>query len=339
MYQRGNSKNKNDLSRKVTVERAAENDTGSSGHFKDNRIAAGLIGKLQDKANQFTNTYPNPIQKKDNSEASNMVIQTKLVRDKLNVAGEDHTESNARRKQEKLISSMNAGGGYWTEEKFTIDVHGVQKAADPNSLVFLRTLNIIAKQTEGLSKSKVQISPSSTINLSHLVLGAILPMIELAEAQWAKTEGVAYPGPLSQDQLATRDNLLRERFTNLQRLKTATQQLNELYGKKLDLANRKLARQYHADLVTARIEMVKKLMLNPDLDLLRSAAMHKAGQQKANVAGVWKIGDFHVQDILHKLPKEAPPKYNLLTQKQFNYIMENPTPSEAKALGLYDKKK
>ena len=38
-----------------------------------------------------------------------------LVRGKLNVVGETHTESDPRRKDEKRFALAMTGGGYWTE--------------------------------------------------------------------------------------------------------------------------------------------------------------------------------------------------------------------------------
>ena len=65
------------------------------------------------------------------------VIQPKLKRDKLNVIGESHTESDLRRDQEKTFLSDNYGfavNQYWKESEFKgaeVTAENIPKRADP----------------------------------------------------------------------------------------------------------------------------------------------------------------------------------------------------------------
>ena len=73
-----------------------------------------------------------------------------------------------------------------------------------------------------------------------------------------------------------------------------------------------------------------KLVSNPELDKeqvskLRSEHMHQAANNSYKTKGVWKIGDYHVEDIKssHGTSKVFKIKYNLVTASEFYDALEN----------------
>lgn len=64
-----------------------------------------------------------------------LVIQRKeLSTTKLNLAGELHNISGARRDEEETYTKKKTGGKYWTEKEFKVGIMGTQTYGDPKLL-------------------------------------------------------------------------------------------------------------------------------------------------------------------------------------------------------------
>ena len=123
--------------------------------------------------------------------------------------------------------------------------------------------------------------------------------------------------------MATSDAMLNDRFGALQRLKATLAQLASVKTGYLSPALKQQVARDKAAMDAALRDMTGTLMQKPRLTYLRSLAMHRAAYKMVATKGLWKIGESHVDDIRHRLPEdEAPPNYNLLTQEQFNRLLE-----------------
>jgi hypothetical protein len=253
-----------------------------------------------------------------------------LETDRLNVVGEDHTESKARRRAERVVTGQVTGGGYWTEDEFTVGVGVRSVRADPHTYRFLSSLQHIAARCQILAEARNPLGDvGNNVTLARLTFVGVSPLIALAEGFWASARGVPYPSfdsnqfgfnPLPIGKVRTRDALMAGRYEELRRLKSALTLLSSFPVTPLPVSGFNMTGTAGIALQTlrdAREAMVENLMSIADFDRLRSGAMHEAAQLRSRTRGVWKIGEVHVQHILRD-PGFAQRDYNLVTQVDFN---------------------
>lgn len=337
LYTSHHKSNRQHLKSKVSPN--VEKDTKP---FLDNRRAPAQRVKLQ----------PSSAIQRHQQNISHAVIQrVDLSKDKLNIVGEDHNESGGERRGiEKGFCTEFTAGPYWMENEFNVDVDDRNVSADPTVYRLLTTLHSIHRLSSRFDSNYDKFSYATFLPLVVRYCLLLNPLIGLAEQYWQQSEGVAYPGPLTPEQLETRDARLNIRFAALQRFKHSLNLLKRMANKKLTEKERNVVAEHFVIAAHARQQMTQNLMASNPLDKLRSKSMHEAGQQQAGTKGVWKIGESHVDDIKHNLPDIAAPQYHLMTQQQFNAFLiknktrvieieENPTPAEAQERGLYGKRR
>lgn len=253
-------------------------------------------------------------------------IQRKaLVSNKLNVAGENHLDSDERRDDERSLATEYAEGLYWEENEFIVDVSpNVTAEADPNILKFLTVLHDVQRWSKSIYDANSETSCVSAAKLRDPTLTAL---INLARQQYNRGVGVAYPStsqdPLQAHEVTTRDQLMAQRLGYLQTIANAQQALVAMPDGSLDGQQRATVTQHRTAMKTAVEAVVGMTMAKPDLDFLRSMAMNRAAVKMVATKGLWKIGNDHVTDILTKLPEDQPqPNYNLLTMAEFDEFVE-----------------
>lgn len=232
------------------------------------------------------------------------VIQ-KLETEKLNVVGEDHDESNARRDRERAYCMSVAPDGYWLEHEFQ---HEGQWGDD----VLLRAISLLRKAAQAwqdivsllmtpmednLEKKRVvgnrfrehigYIHPSTIQNAFAKQNGTWERMVE----NYAKNYGGAY---------ASLKKYMNDETTD-------DDVTNNMLGIVLDV--NKLTARFSED---------------EDLDRERSEHMHRVANraQEAGKRGVWKVGDSHIFDMLIISSFRAN-KYHLESQAEFNAGLQN----------------
>lgn len=264
-------------------------------------------------------------------------------KNKLNVVGEQHLESGEQRAEERKYFHALVGGVYLEENELMVQSknaqgNATQTPADPTVLRALTGLHDIVQRLHDLNRDDPP-SAESILNYGFRLHISVTPLIDLVLGHWQDSQGVRYPGNLSQQETATRDNHHAGRFAALQTIKTDLNTLAALKNQKISAEVRARAIELYNQ-IRAQIRLLTpNLMEKANLDKLRSKRMHEAANTHANLVGVWKIGNDHVDDILQHGDKWGPRKYNLVTKAQFEHMAQNPTPAEAKALGAFDKKK
>jgi hypothetical protein len=233
----------------------------------------------------------------------------------LNVAGEDHNESNARRAREEYVTHWVTDGGYWTEPDFQVTVNGAQVDADPKLLRFLRNLHVLSRLWNTLATTRL--SPEFIPGRARDLWALTSPVIDLIANEYAGSVGDRYSGgaALSVEQGQTRDRINLDRYNQFNLARQALRGLKDLHPYAAE--QRANVRQLLEQFQTSALAMVQNVMGRENLDVLRSNAMHQAAEAKSNSVGVWKIGESHVDDIRRNL-QGTPPTYNLMTQQEFN---------------------
>jgi len=233
----------------------------------------------------------------------------------LNVAGEDHDESNPRRDREDYVTKWVTHGGYWTEHDFQVTANGAQVGADPQILQFLRNLHVV----RGLWNTLVTTTlPASYIPAHAMRLWVLTsPVADVVANNYAASTGDRYSGgaELTQQEGQKRDQINQVRFNHFHTARQALQQLNNLHP--YQAAQKGTVEQLLKQFKESAQAMVANVMERENLDVLRSKAMHEAAEARSHVTGVWKIGQSHVNDIQRGMLQQAP-TYNLMTQEEFN---------------------
>jgi hypothetical protein len=232
----------------------------------------------------------------------------------LNVAGEDHTVRNPRRAREEYVTHWVTNGPYWTEHDFQVTAAGAQVGADPQILLFLRNMHELSNLWRTLVTSTLPASYAPARAQQLWILTS--PLINLVANNYASSVGDRYSGgaALTQGQGQTRDSINLVRFNHFQSAAQALQQLHNLHP--YQRAQKAVVENWLVQFQTSAVAMVQNLMEKPDLDVLRSKAMHDAAETRSNTVGVWKIGQSHVNDIKRTMPGQ--PTYNLMTEDEFN---------------------
>lgn len=272
-------------------------------------------------SNSNQNTFYLPAQ----SVIQNKVFQLKspLVSTKLNVVGENHDESDARRSKERAHSLKFSGSAnYWTENQFKVRamafgdyINDTRPLADPFKDRFEHML--LKAESTNPWHYQAQVAPQNFRDYVQNQPGTLDSAITNGVYNYANNmrimignlEGGTDGHELSQQEKATHLGL-----------KAEVTALYQSGGVALNLLK---AQQIHVDNTVAALDNMwnnlKALKLkfgnvrtDAEVRISRSDAMHAAAEARNAEKGVWKIGEAHVTDI-----KDKGGSYNLVTRQQF----------------------
>ncbi len=297
------------------------------------------------KALQFTSKTGKAVQRKAGTLLTNPVTQRALAKDKLNVAGEDHDESGARRGAEARFTTEETGGKYWTESDFLVTIsipqEGIsgQVEADPLLLQWFNGLQFLSDFIEGfrqnilaLFTSSVEWSIEDFKDKVNLVSGTTRNMLDTFEK--LRSQDPTQRKLLNQqNNISTIEKILAQAEV-IQRIRVAEASFR---GKAAQLASllRQADPSTHRDLVKKNFNVTDELdVLIRGVEILKDAAdfklnrrqvsfvrslnMADAAQKNHTAIGVWKIGEQHAQDIKQGWQNAT---FNLLTQAEFNALL------------------
>ncbi|MFZ6654047.1 hypothetical protein [Undibacterium sp. TJN19] len=257
------------------------------------------------------------------------VMQLKLDAEKLNIAGEDHSESDkaGERGKEKAFTKAKTGvADYWTEYEFQVDTDAgagrtVKKPADPPLTVVLYLLSVTRKRLAELktyidtndasagyymgwrvwSKSLIQGIETLNSHIERCVDSEGLPNsdpVKVCVASTTQLLAAIKPAPTAAEMAPYA--VLAAKYETAAALLAPTLGGTGDYAEDEKSSNTK-----------------------------RNNAMHAAGNKMFTTKGVWKIGNAHVEEIEEaKMPEY---KYNLVSRTDFR--------SELKAYQDEEKKK
>ncbi len=280
-------------------------------------------------------------------------IQTPLKEDCLNVVGENHKESGARRVDEKNYTVSHIGlSNYWQEhefrerslteeekkEKMTKKSSYVdkRKMADPFKLRFLHWIKLI-------EENAAEIAKFSPLNWKIYFIKKLINQIDLIQTLWSHLQLLklnVFDAEFEKNE--------KEKFLDLEEyVKNIAVTWESLYKRNYNLAifygfNRSIKPEqlkfdwasggkvvtthnseesYKASINALLDALVKKGLINSrdstkteeEFNKERSYAMHYVANKRYLEKDVWKIGQDHVDDI-----KELPRTYNLVTRDEFN---------------------
>lgn len=238
-----------------------------------------------------------------------LAVQRKpLSPSKLNLAGEHHDISGARRDEEEQYARQKAGGNYWKEKEFRTGVVGARVYGDPKLLRAEQRMTVLNQWLSVLRDLRTK-EQSGSQAIRQGAQGAwALERPELADALLELSAAVV---EASSDPSAAAAGVLQDLLTVLTSVTT-------LYG---DVANQNLA-------MTATQARQGLLAISADYTLVthgkvrdftrvsakRGRAMHQAAQSSATVKGVWKVGNAHIGQIKTLGLANT---YELLSQDEF----------------------
>ncbi|HEX3528943.1 MAG TPA: hypothetical protein VH988_17935 [Thermoanaerobaculia bacterium] len=275
------------------------------------------------------------------------VVQREISKEELNVIGENHDESDARRDREinyaKVIVSADAG--YWRENEFALDDQ--TNFGDPKDLRIADILKRIERHFTPVEKLLEEYADGSKLlNGNQLALvkrslqvgiesyltrlvGEISATLKLSKAQ-------KYPlgAQMTKTQFAV---WAREGLAHKKKLTERLGEIDQFLESNDGLADFTFELWWDVSEVTrySGASLSEELKENSTITEERSMAMNDAAEAGAAQLGIWKIGQEHVGDI-KAITEPETRSYNLVEKGEFDYILDNPTPTEASKLGLYD---
>jgi hypothetical protein len=236
--------------------------------------------------------------------AARVLQRTHLSAANLNVVGEDHEESGARRKEEKKYSAAHAGSSdYWTEEEFKLGSFSLLKhfwtdtreRADPFELrwdqaqaFMYQNADIINNNPvdEGQVKRQVRWINDLDAHRSNLEAGLDGFGVAKGDVRRGKPMKAA-----------------------LKAVRVAHTALAKSWQ---DAA----LRQAYFDAVDA-VRQLNVVKAAPEVSKDRGQAMHGAAKASSARKGVWKVGDKHREQMAGHLVDD-PATYNLVSKGDFN---------------------
>lgn len=235
--------------------------------------------------------------------AGGRAVMQKLDAEKLNVVGEDHGESNARRGREMAYCMSVAPEGYWLE-------HGFQHEGEWGDDVRLRAISLLRKAAQAWEYivSVTMGLGDDTPNKKALVTEAVLENLDYIHPS---TIWNAFTWPEGQTVAKKYDQGYK-----------ATLALFENY--KSDKATSDALVDNMLGIVADVNKLTARFPEDEDLDRERSENMHRVANraQEAGRRGVWKVGDSHIFDMLIISSFRAN-KYHLESQAEFNAGLQN----------------
>ncbi len=326
----------------VMGERAAQMKRG-----KHDWIPDPDLRKHEPTAHGFHNSYlPETVMRPDPYPVKPVQLK-KLVRDKLNIVGEYHSESGKNRANEKSVANKFAGGGYWREPEFKfnplsifsdeIDVDST--AADPilyRIADFSERLEINRVNLNRLYERTIVLNGFTEIAMSKKYEECYMPLFSMVSQNVADV--IVQIDQLNQETSRLLKNknemgLLDENQKQIIWIIHAVSVKAEEQWQKLidaynaipaNIAAAKEDETFWTKAATesgALVKIIEKLEVfvdklgykNNSIEL-RDQAMNTAATVRFDVHGVWKIGNRHATAIVGKDRKRP---FNLLTRNEF----------------------
>lgn len=236
-------------------------------------------------------------------------VHSLLSAGKLNVIGEHHIESDARREAEETIAKTVAKGPYWYEYEFNlIDDLNNPWEGDP---LELRTKHLQTNARDMLQWINFQ--PDTFDPKRNKVLGMRedLDLLKVQLEALRAHRRAIYKNGLENiggiDSEAS-DKKQLELIKNTKKVLKLLKSRSKISLKSIRLFNENLewfSTAFFTDLKTT----------TEDISRQRSHAMHRAANTFHSTKGIWKIGQAHVDHIKDE-PKS--PRYNLISKTEFD---------------------
>ncbi len=267
---------------------------------------------------------------------SQQIVQRKaLSKDKLNVAGEIHPESDAQRELERAFSAEKTGSpNYWQEPEFkTLD--GAR--ADPTfhrlhqymDYLYSLNLNTLIQRHDELN-GDIPEAKQNYINNWVTVTPYITENLNAFFKELKKYEnGTLIVSDESEQKILNKIiKNYRQSLSGFWSNLTETFEIPELAvaepkpketTKGLEISDFLFVHELKLfwTYVTEVFKLFEEKSGNKnaeEISLARSMAMNHAAESKKDEKGVWKIGNDHVKDIIIKTDEQ---NYNLITRPDF----------------------
>ncbi|MFZ6654045.1 hypothetical protein [Undibacterium sp. TJN19] len=258
------------------------------------------------------------------SQHQGATAQRKLDAAKLNVAGEDHGQSDAegeRSEEKRFSAAVTKSAGYWTEGQFTISEAGeggamLERPADPPMVAIRYLLSVIRPKVMLLEQYAKAYEATPKFYASWLKWRTSLRnnvdllsthILRATEEKELKISGLKNPGDL-----ASCANLLLVFFAGVAAEPKPDDMARYVaFSLSYDAHAKKFVTSVGGD-VDAKAE-------EKDTHNTRNIAMDAAANSKHAVKGVWKVGEDHVTGIAALVGEK---QYNLVTRAEFRTEME-----------------
>ncbi|OJJ16775.1 hypothetical protein BKI52_33255 [marine bacterium AO1-C] len=260
------------------------------------------------------------------SSSTQLVAQCNgLVKDRLNVVGETHDESNARRVEEKAFCKEQTGSSnYWGENQFRAK-HSYTNSkvpfADPFVLRIDQFISFAIQYCEEMKESAKEWKSNLAMGKLSSVYMALKGLKDTLKLMDDKQDGFE----LSTTQKSEYAPLKQEIDDNMHLIASVNASVKEYQydEEKLEsfVKGDGLFLEFEAWLNSLTdFRDLKDLYgkqefseLSREISQQRSEAMHEAANRRNKAKGVWKIGEKHRQDLEGKADK----KYNLVSKEEF----------------------
>lgn len=270
--------------------------------------------------------------------ASLQLVQTKLKPGVLNVAGETHSDYEGPsgpllREKERTLATKKVGGGYWEEPIFKVSEdslwYGTTKnqSGDPILLQVLYCLEVV-NQLGGKVLSQLDPSrPGQARLLRDVAENCYNTLTDYVQPRFRTLQKEFDDDlvSLSEKQVAAANKLLDQiegMQTACSELMTGIRQDGQLSADLNDILQlRDNSVRWHREIVKqGAILNGGKAIIEREMRISRSKQMHFSAQASCATPGIWKIGTNHYKDIVNYVAGffVAAPKYNLLSEKEFN---------------------
>jgi hypothetical protein len=252
-----------------------------------------------------------------------------LARKKLNIAGETHTESDGRRALERQFCSAKTGSAdYWTENDFPDLALGGQQqaAAEPGAdLMEYRATHgaaMLIVQFDKLSDQAINVS-ATRVDSAAAAIGAfttevqkLMQLRDRVHRSWRpSTEAVNRAVQTVYDNVESAYQAYDAALQNAS-AQRQLQAVREFANSRVGLRDLVPAL---ADAVGARLADKRDAAeLAKFMRRQRSTFMGLGAVFSLRKAGVWKVGDGHIQDLTDGTSKIDKNRINIVTKKEFN---------------------
>ena len=256
------------------------------------------------------------------------IIQRRLNNGQLNVVGENHDESDARRDVEKQHCE-EAFGSYWKEAEFPIRVMGGKSTYGDHPYLVLR--NYLELWIQGGTHGVLD-NPNIATTQRILMVGQIYTRIYSAldpDVQRLIIQSIQLPlfNEFDTGAMVNRDRDIRNIETqwnllvrSLSAIANASNRLRvpgAQHTWNLNPRRERAIRGAWAIVVRSRRNL-RGLVSNTFAAgrILRSDHMHEVAEAYAHRNGIWKVGNDHIQDIQNRHRGQR--SYNLVTKDDYD---------------------
>ena len=288
---------------------------------------ADIIGAQAMQSHTLESTQPLQ-QLSVQSSSAQLVAQCKLEKDRLNVVGEKHDESDSQRNKEKAFCKEQTGSSnYWGENQFRAKYSRVSSKmpfADPFVLRIDQFISFAIQYCEEMKKSAKDWDSKLTMINFSFVYKAMKGIKDTLQKMDKKEDGFelsttqkAEYNPLKQS-LDENMHLFASVNTLVKKYQYDEDQLKSFVEGNSDDGLFSEFEVWLNSLTNLRdlkslYEKQEFSELSSEISEKRSEAMHEAANRRHRAKGVWKIGDRHREHMEAMSDKQ----YNLLSKEEF----------------------